>query len=281
MWTYSLLAYVAIHRDDLRAARTILDAAAAAAHGRRPAMGRDQVLWCEALVLDAAADPGAAAELLEQAWKLPLAFKSVTRTRMGPDLVRLAVMTGNHPLGRAVAQYAERAAATTHLPLHQGVALRCAGLLQGDPATLERAVAALRASQRPVELAFACEDTAMALRRSGRPTEAVTLLHESINTYERVGAVRDAARADAALRALGVRRGRRGPRPRARMGWESLTRTEHDVVRLVAQGLTNAEIGVRLFISRRTVETHLSHVFRKLGLSSRVELAAQATRRAQ
>jgi DNA-binding CsgD family transcriptional regulator len=49
------------------------------------------------------------------------------------------------------------------------------------------------------------------------------------------------------------------------------------VVRLVSQGLTNVEIGRRLFISRRTVETHLSHIFGKLGVSSRVQLAAQAT----
>jgi DNA-binding CsgD family transcriptional regulator len=46
----------------------------------------------------------------------------------------------------------------------------------------------------------------------------------------------------------------------------------------VSQGLTNVEIGRRLFISRRTVETHLSHIFGKLGVSSRVQLAAQATR---
>jgi DNA-binding CsgD family transcriptional regulator len=51
-------------------------------------------------------------------------------------------------------------------------------------------------------------------------------------------------------------------------------------VRLAAEGLTNAEIGERLFISRRTVETHLSHVFGKVGVSSRVQLAAEAGRRA-
>ena len=54
---------------------------------------------------------------------------------------------------------------------------------------------------------------------------------------------------------------------------------ETDVSRLVAEGLTNPEIGARLYISRRTVETHLSHVFTKLGLASRTHLAAEFSKR--
>jgi DNA-binding CsgD family transcriptional regulator len=77
---------------------------------------------------------------------------------------------------------------------------------------------------------------------------------------------------------MGMPRGRRRVRQRPLRGWESLTPTELEVVRLVTQGLTNVEIGRRLFISRRTVETHLSHIFGKLGVSSRGELTAQASR---
>jgi pimeloyl-ACP methyl ester carboxylesterase/DNA-binding CsgD family transcriptional regulator len=69
-------------------------------------------------------------------------------------------------------------------------------------------------------------------------------------------------------------------RRRPAVGWESLTEAELDVVRLVAEGLTNPEIGSRLFVSPRTVQTHLSHVFTKLGLSKRSEVAAEVTRRA-
>ena len=72
---------------------------------------------------------------------------------------------------------------------------------------------------------------------------------------------------------------RRGAYKRPETGWESLTPSELEVVRLAAEGLTNPEIGQRLFISRRTVQTHLAHAFRKLDLSSRVELAAEAVRR--
>jgi predicted ATPase/DNA-binding CsgD family transcriptional regulator/class 3 adenylate cyclase len=69
----------------------------------------------------------------------------------------------------------------------------------------------------------------------------------------------------------------RGARSRPSTGWASLTPTELDVVRLVAEGLTNPEIGSRLFISRATVKTHLSHVYAKLDVANRTELAALAT----
>ena len=64
----------------------------------------------------------------------------------------------------------------------------------------------------------------------------------------------------------------RGERKRPTSGWGSLTPMENDVVRLVREGLGNKDIGARLFISPRTVQTHLTHVYAKLGLTSRVQL---------
>jgi DNA-binding CsgD family transcriptional regulator len=61
-------------------------------------------------------------------------------------------------------------------------------------------------------------------------------------------------------------------------GWASLTPTERDVVRLVSQGLANNDIAIRLFVSPRTVQTHLTHVYTKLGLTSRVQLVQEAAR---
>jgi predicted ATPase/class 3 adenylate cyclase/DNA-binding CsgD family transcriptional regulator len=72
----------------------------------------------------------------------------------------------------------------------------------------------------------------------------------------------------------------RGERKRPPSGWASLTPTELDVVRLVSEGLGNKDIGNRLFISPRTVQTHLTHVYAKLGLTSRMQLVHEATRRA-
>jgi len=70
----------------------------------------------------------------------------------------------------------------------------------------------------------------------------------------------------------------RGERKRPNSGWESLTPTERDVVRLVSEGLANNDIATRLFVSPRTVQTRLTHVYTKLGLSSRVQLAQEAAR---
>ena len=70
----------------------------------------------------------------------------------------------------------------------------------------------------------------------------------------------------------------RGQRKRPTSGWESLTPSERDVVRLVSEGLANNDIATRLFVSRRTVQTHLTHVYTKLGLTSRVQLAQEAAR---
>jgi DNA-binding NarL/FixJ family response regulator len=71
----------------------------------------------------------------------------------------------------------------------------------------------------------------------------------------------------------------RGERKRPSAGWGSLTPTELDVVRFVSEGLTNPQIGEKMFISRGTVKVHLSHIFAKLGITSRAELASEATRR--
>jgi DNA-binding NarL/FixJ family response regulator len=70
----------------------------------------------------------------------------------------------------------------------------------------------------------------------------------------------------------------RGSRHRPPSGWASLTPVEQQVVSLAAEGLTNPEIGEKLFISRRTVQAHLSTIFGKLGVSSRSELASAATK---
>jgi predicted ATPase/class 3 adenylate cyclase/DNA-binding CsgD family transcriptional regulator len=76
-----------------------------------------------------------------------------------------------------------------------------------------------------------------------------------------------------------IRRGR-GERKRASSGWASLTRAELDVVKLVSEGLGNKQVAARLFVSPRTVQAHLNHVYTKLGLTSRVQLVQEAARHA-
>ena len=70
----------------------------------------------------------------------------------------------------------------------------------------------------------------------------------------------------------------RGERKRAATGWGALTPAERDVVRLVSEGLGNKDIATRLFVSPRTVQTHLTHVYAKLSVTSRMQLAHEAAR---
>ena len=139
---------------------------------------------------------------------------------------------------------------------------------------------------------------------SGSFAEGARLLAAATALHERMGqrcwiageVERDRARAVAGLgedfpriaaegqrldapAAVAYARRARGERRRPSFGWDSLTPTELEVVRLAAAGLTNPAIGERLFISRGTVKTHLLHVFAKLGVHTRAELAATAIRR--
>jgi DNA-binding CsgD family transcriptional regulator len=90
-----------------------------------------------------------------------------------------------------------------------------------------------------------------------------------------VGASWDARRVRSRLRGLGVRRRLVTAEPET-SGWAALTTSELTVARLVAEGLTNREVAERLFVSPHTVNSHLRHVFLKLGINSRVELARLA-----
>jgi DNA-binding CsgD family transcriptional regulator len=196
---------------------------------------------------------------------------------VGRGLVSLACVVGRRELAQAVTETLGNAARQCPLPRVHADALRCRGLLLEDPDLLLEAVAVYRLGPRPLPVAEALEDAAMLLGRAARVSEAQPLLEEALAIYERLDARRDVARVLATLRGLGIRKGRRGPRQRPKVGWNSLTETEHQVVQLATDGLTNARIGERLFVSRRTVETHLSHVFVKLGVASRKELALAAS----
>jgi DNA-binding CsgD family transcriptional regulator len=196
----------------------------------------------------------------------------------GIFLVRRAVAARRDDLAHTVTTELEEGARRCPAASAAGAALLCRGLVERDPDMALHAVARYRETPLRPDRAACCEDAAGLLGAAGRRDEAVALLHEASGIYADIAAIADAVRVDAALRQLGVRRRRKRAR-RPTFGWEALTHTENDVSRLVSEGLTNPEIGACLYISRRTVETHLSHVFTKLGVASRTQLAAEYTKR--
>lgn len=270
------LAAIQIHRDDISAAERTVSAAL----GRLGELAPPVPLlnWARALLQEAQGSLDHAIELLQVAWNMFMAGANITDPWSAMTLVRLCVQTGEADRAEALLPVIERQATITRTAFMQAQALRCQGLVRGDVDLLLAAVTAYRSCPRPLELAAGCEDAGAALATASRTDEGLPLLEEALEQYERIGAARDAARVRSVLRQHGVRRS--GPRrvARATVGWESLTDTERRVVDLVAQRLSNPEVAERLFISRHTVESHLKHIYRKLDLSSRLELAAEAAR---
>jgi DNA-binding CsgD family transcriptional regulator/tetratricopeptide (TPR) repeat protein len=275
-----VMALISFHRDDLNQA-----AAVEAAY--RELAGRDfayhnagWAAWPHALLQEAAGETAQALNTMTAPWEESSRLGiSVEHPFVGADLIRLATAEGDIGLARQVAAAVGDVASRNDLAWLRGAALRCQGLAENDADILAAAADAYAGTSRPLELALASEDAAAAFVKRGDPGRARPLLEQAIAIYERLDAARDLARADAVLRRAGVRRGVRGPRKRPQFGWPSLTPTERTVAALVADGLSNPQIGERLFISPRTVQTHLAHVFAKLDISSRAQLAAEVAGR--
>jgi DNA-binding CsgD family transcriptional regulator len=277
---HALMCLISLHRNDLDRAGAAADAAM---NMLGDSGGRFRGVWANwayALVLEARGETNDAFTVLAQSWERCSRAGLVLEHRMlGPALVRLALLHGDRGLaGQVQSAVAELARNNPTISSMSGAALRCRGLAAGDAEVLLDAVDAYSAGSRPLELALTCVDAGNAFARHGDQDRARPLLERAISVYERLDAARDCARAEAVARAAGIRRGRRGPRGRPQTGWSSLTPTEHTIAGLVADGLSNPQIGDRLYVSRRTVQAHLGHVFRKLDITSRAQLAAEATR---
>jgi DNA-binding CsgD family transcriptional regulator len=275
LWSQAFAALLAVERDDpVRAA-----AARARAHAEveriGPQYGYEWLLLADALASEAAGDLPAAVRAAAEAWAVDEALGLVSELRLlGPYCARLAAAARDHDLAAAVVARMDEARDRTGLASFAGAALLCRGIATGDPDTLLAAVDAYRGAPRPVEQARAAEEAAVALAAAGRAAEARAAHAAARAVYARAGAQRAISRAAARLRAHGLHLGVRGPRPaaRARAGEAALTAAEHRILALLRDGHSNPEIADRLFVSRRTVETHVSHILGKLGATSRREL---------
>jgi DNA-binding CsgD family transcriptional regulator len=230
--------------------------------------------------------PAAALEAVTAAWRRTETTGVVIRRLWnGPEIVRLALgrSAEDTVLDRELAEDVCLAvealvAGNEGVATAVAAALRCRGLLDDDGDVLVRAAAAYRDAGRPLQAAQAAEDGGAAFSRRGDLKEARRLFDEATQGYERLEASWDLARVGASMRALGLRRRRAAARPQ-RVGWDALSRGERAVAELVAAGLSNPEIAERLFLSRYTVRGYVSSALSKLGLTSRMELAQEVTRR--
>ena len=193
-------------------------------------------------------------------------------------LVRGALADGDRDRAAALARQTQQLAMTATGDPDMTVAAEHAhGLIEQDPAALQRAAGRYTAARAR---AGALEDAGNAWAGQGDQGRATTLLRQAYALYKELGDAYDLARVRSSLRAAGTRLRHWTYADRPAFGWDSLTETERRVTDLVAQGLSNRQVASKIFLSTHTVAFHLRHVFWKLGVSSRVQLARMAAERA-
>lgn len=276
---------VAVHRDDLRDARSLLSRVQ-----RQLVTEVDPCpLWsqgAEALLVEAEGRPEMALQVMADGWGRAGAVRHLSGYRLfGPELVRLALRFGDRQRAASVTHEVEDRARGLSVPGARSAALRCQGMLDDDPGVLLRAVAALRETPRPLELASACEEAAVSLQRADRASLARSLFGQARTVYCSLGATRDIARIDAALRPgdapLATPNHAQRPSPGGATGRGAgarLSARELEVLELLAAGVGTRAIAGRLFLSHNTVRNHAQNVLRKLNVHSRLEAVSVARR---
>jgi DNA-binding CsgD family transcriptional regulator len=270
---HATLARIALRRGDLRTARRLQASPGQAEQPEDPGLElRNELVW--AGVAEASGGPKAAMirlsgtyqALPEHRWTL------IAEPAAASWLVRLALATGQLELAERTASVAaDIAAANQGFPTVLAAAEHAQGLLAGDPVRLKQAC---QLHGDPWARASAAEDRGAVLIRDGDDRgDAVGCLDVALDGYQQVGAVRDMARVRWRLRRMGVRRRHWKTHQGPDIGWDSLTDAERSISELVSQGLSNQQVADRKYVSVHTVAFHLRQVFRKLGISSRVELA--------
>jgi DNA-binding CsgD family transcriptional regulator len=200
----------------------------------------------------------------------PAAFALLARCRLALDRPAADAVTAARRCAEESGLASARAAADTadaELTLHRGEPRRAAELALA-------AAAAAASIGAVVEAASARELAGRALAKAGATERAIAELRRASGEFEQCGAPRRTAAVERRLRALGDRGRHRRSRPgTGTAGMSSLTGRELQVARMIVDRRTNAEIGAELFLSGKTVETHLRNIFRKLDVASRVEVA--------
>ena len=268
------LGILKIHTADKSGALEAAEIAKIMLQARAPVV-RHHAMWYLALLALSAGDPMQAHGWLsfygheERLSMFPLYPHEVT---YDAERVRIAASVGDEELAdHGISMAERRASLNPDVASCAAAAAHARGIWSDSAEDLERAVSLYRGGPRPLAYASALEDLGRVLAQRGDNAAAIAALDEALKISTRTGASWDAARVRGRLGRLGVRR-RPGRVDRPKTGWGALTETESVIVNLAADGRTNQEIADKLFISPHTVDSHLRHVFEKLGVNSRVHL---------
>ncbi|MEV0460355.1 helix-turn-helix transcriptional regulator [Catellatospora methionotrophica] len=275
-YLHAIVALIAMHRDDHATATARLAAAGFldpdTRHGWVSAFG--VVAEAVAMHAETGGDPAAGLAVRVSYLDLPPGPARASRSDEATQLVRAALALGD----RATAAAAVAAVAADPDPAPDRLlAIRCCrALLAGDATELLATGDEYQRWGWPNHRAFALEEAAVLLAGQGDQTRARAAFTEALGTWLELGAAWEARRVEARGRLHGIRRGPRTIRRRPARGWDALTPSERHVARLVAKGMSNPDIAAELFVSRNTVQTHVSRVLSKLQMRSRIELIQQA-----
>jgi DNA-binding CsgD family transcriptional regulator len=243
-------AVVASAGDDVER-RTVTANVLRASRGRlRLAQGRPQ---------DALADALAAGDVSIATLSLS---PSTVPWRSDAALAYLAL--GDREAADRLASEQLRDARIVGAPRAIALSLRTLGVVRDSEELLREALAVVETGEARLIHARVMADLGGVVRRAGRTEEAREILRTALDTSHRLGAAPLADRAEAELRASGAK-----PRRAQLTGLAALTASERRVAELAGQGMTNREIAQALFVTARTVEGHLTQVFRKLDVPSR------------
>jgi len=271
----SVLAVIELRRGDVQAAARHISSRPVSSSHLADIYARSESSFAEAQVVEATAGPAAALRCV------PASCADLSG-RPGPLLgdaalaawlARAALAAGDEKLAAAAADAAATvAAAYLEFRAFPPAAAHALGLVHRDPASL---AGAATEHADPWARASAAEDLGVLHERGADRDQAIDCLTLALAQYGQVGARRDQARVRRRLRQLGVRRRHWSTSPGTApvAGWHSLTGTEQAVASLVAEGLNNNQVAARMYISTHTVAHHLRQAFRKLSITSRVELA--------
>ena len=193
-----------------------------------------------------------------------------------PQLVRIAVAVGDQELAEhAIEQAERRCEVNPGVVSFKAAVAHARGLWRSSTYDLQTAASLFETGPRPLATASVLEDLGRLQACEGATDDAIASLDRALAIDMRAGASWDAARVRGRLRQLGVRR-RIVISDRPATGWEALTSAEAAVAQLASEGKTDREIAETLFISPHTVNTHLRHIFDKLGVNSRISLTRMA-----